>query len=273
MNVLLLAAFALCLLGWVWAAQTLALRSEGNRKIWVRPLGHGCDSPRVRGAVKLALSSGTIAVIFLYPSAIGENPLQYHGAKFAMIHLDLSVQALLLSCGLLAVVLVGSVLAGWVKLERRHSTGRIAYKVLKAFLIPLPLTLMEEPLFRGLLLEQLTEALPSNAFGASVALTGSSSVFVATHLLRPQKHALLATIGLFYVGLVLGLFYVVSGHNYWLPIAFHAGGVLFIQATRPLTRYEGPAWLVGRSTYPIAGLLGALAIAVAAGIVLVQIPA
>jgi hypothetical protein len=52
-----------------------------------------------------------------------------------------------------------------------------------------------------------------------------------------------------------------------LPIAVHAAGVLFIQVTRPVSYYLGPSWLIGRSSYPVAGVLGMAAVAAAVAII------
>ncbi len=272
MNLLVLAALAAGLLGWLWTVQALALLAAGQRQITMLPFRHRCDSSRVRFLLKFGLSFGLVAILVLFPWAIGEDPRRYHGDKFASVHLGLSMQAFLLVCGLLSALLAIYVVSGWARLERRYSDRRLAYKIGKAFLIPLPLTLIEEPLFRGLILEQLTQVLPVNIIGTTLALLISAAVFSAAHFLRPQKHSWLAALGLFYVGLVLGGVYLLSGHHYLLPIAFHAGGVLFIQATRPLARYEGPAWLIGRPTYPVAGLFGIMAVTIAAGIVSAQLP-
>src|SRR5262249_44569573 len=149
MNLVILAGFAAGVLVWLWIAQALALVWD-RRRIWVLPFRHGSDSARVRGALKLALGLGLLAGLILYPLAIGENPLRYHGEKFAPVHLGLSIQALCLMTALLSALLAVYMWIGWAKLERRYSIGRIIYKVGKAFLIPIPLTLMEEPLFRGL---------------------------------------------------------------------------------------------------------------------------
>jgi Type II CAAX prenyl endopeptidase Rce1-like len=268
MNLLIMAGFAGGVVVWLWAAQALALK---GRQIWVVPFRHGSDSTRVRGFLKVALGSGLLGMLTLYPWAIGENPLRYHAQKFSPNHWGLSTQAFFLVAGSLSVLLGTYIWLGWARLERRYSAGRAIYKIGKAFLIPIPLTLMEEPLFRGLVLEQLTQALPMTAMGRAAALVVSAFIFSAAHFLRPQKHTWLAAVGLFYVGLVLGAVYLLSGHSYLLPIAFHAGGVFYIQATRPVARYEGPAWLIGRPTYPIAGALGILAVTAAAGIVSAQL--
>lgn len=39
-------------------------------------------------------------------------------------------------------------------------------------------------------------------------------------------------------------------------MAIHGSGVWFVQITRPLTRYQGPSWLIGYSSYPICGGMG-----------------
>ena len=46
----------------------------------------------------------------------------------------------------------------------------------------------------------------------------------------------------------------------WLPVGLHAGGALVLMAIRPLVRYSGPAWLVGASIFPYAGVAGAAAL-------------
>jgi hypothetical protein len=76
------------------------------------------------------------------------------------------------------------------------------------------------------------------------------------HFLREQKRVLLPALGLFTLGWTLGLTYLVTGHALWVPIAFHAAGVWFIQLTRPFASYRGPAWLVGYRSYPICGVFG-----------------
>src|SRR5262249_8474719 len=152
---------------------------------------------------------------------------------------------------------------GWIQLEKRHGSAKLALKVVKGLWAPLPLTLMEEPLFRGLVLEQLQAE-----FATWFALLLSAALFAAVHFLRPQKRPLLAAVALFYVGVALGAAYLLAGHHYLLPVAVHAGGVLFIQVTRPVSRYVGPTWLIGRSSYPIAGLLNMAAVTIAFALVM-----
>ena len=54
-------------------------------------------------------------------------------------------------------------------------------------------------------------------------------------------------------------------YDLWLPAAFHAAGVCFIQMTRPFAAYRGPAWLVGYRSYPICGVFGLAVLALLVG--------
>jgi membrane protease YdiL (CAAX protease family) len=258
MNLLILASLALALLGVLWLAQWAAVRWAGEGHVWALPFRHGSDSQKIRGVMKLALGASVVALLAGYPLLIGEDPIQYHVDKLTPPRFGLALKTLLAVFGAFAALFAVSVAVGWIHFEKRHDTSRLALKVLKGLWAPLPLTLMEEPLFRGLVLEQLAAE-----FAPWLAVILSAAIFAAVHFLRPQKRPLLAAVGLFYVGLALGASYLLAGHNYLLPVAVHAAGVLFIQVTRPVCRYVGPAWLIGRSSYPIAGVLNMAAVTVA----------
>jgi membrane protease YdiL (CAAX protease family) len=133
------------------------------------------------------------------------------------------------------------------------------------------LTVVEESLFRGIVQEQLWTALPSHALGQILAVVISSLLFASLHFVRPQKRMLLPGLGLFALGVLLSVAYLRSGHHYILPIAIHAGGVWFIQATRPLVEYRGPSWLIGYSSYPICGGMGLIVMALMGLIVLTTV--
>src|SRR5438874_1352237 len=81
-------------------------------------------------------------------------------------------------------------------------------KLGRASLTPLPLALMEEAVFRGVVLEQLLRALPGDAGGRGLALAASAALFAGVHFLREQKRVLLPAVGLFALGLALGVIYL-----------------------------------------------------------------
>ncbi len=256
MNLLLLAAFGLGCLGLLWAAQALAMLASGERTILVLPYRHNSESPKVRYALKLALHVGLVSTICLYPWAIGLDPWQYHLERFTPASWGPILLGLMLAIGLLGIPLAINLAMGWVRFSCRYSTPRLIYKIAKSFLIPIPLTLVEEPLFRGIVQEQFLQTMPKPVAGQALAVICSSLLFAAVHFIRPQRQALLPAIGLFGLGVILSLAYIRTGHHYLLPIAIHAGGVWFIQVTRPIADYRGPTWLIGYSTYPICGGLG-----------------
>jgi membrane protease YdiL (CAAX protease family) len=145
---------------------------------------------------------------------------------------------------------------GWITLEPSRRGWSLIAKLGRASLTPLPLALMEELVFRGIILEQLSRSFPGTIPGQGVALTLSAALFGAVHFFKEQKRVLLPAVGLFALGWMLGFVYLISGHTIWIPAAFHAAGVWFIQLTRPFASYEGPAWLIGYRSYPICGVFG-----------------
>jgi hypothetical protein len=271
MNLLLLAGFGLGCLGLLWIVQALTLLATGDRNVWVLPYRHDSSSTLVRWAMKLALQAALLSTLFAYPWAIGQNPWRYHLDRFAPVDGRLILLGVGLTVGLLTVPFLLNLALGWVQFSQRYSASKLAFKIGKAFLIPIPLTLVEEPLFRGLVQEQLLNALPSRLSGVLLAVILSSMLFASVHFLRRQKRTLLPALGLFALGMVLSLAYIRSGHNYLLPIAIHAGGVWFVQATRPLAEYRGPSWLIGYSSYPICGGMGLAMMAIMGMIIITSV--
>jgi membrane protease YdiL (CAAX protease family) len=255
MNLVILAALSAAVLVWLWVVQFAAVRWAGDGKAWAWPLAHGSDSPKVRGAMKAALAVGLVALLIAHPALTGRDPLRYHLDRLTPAHFGSALATALGVFATLTMLFAASVALGWIRLEKRHGHLKLAGKIVKGMLIPVPLTLMEEPIFRGLLLEELCGVMP-----AAAAVVVSAAIFAVAHFLRPQKRRAMAAIALFYTGVMLGSAYLLAGHNYLLPAALHAGGVMFIQMTRPVSYYVGPAWLIGRSSYPIAGLLNMSAV-------------
>lgn len=257
MNLIIMAGFFLGVLALLWTVQALALLSIGDRRIFVFPYHHGNKSQVVRWAMKIALQVGLISILFVYPWAIGHaDPWKYHEDKFLPASWQPIVEGIVLALGLLGIPLAINFALGWVRFAPQFQGFRLAYKIGKSFLIPIPLTLVEEPLFRGIVQEQLLLGMSPGVAGQVLALVFGAMLFASVHFVRPHKAVFLPAAGLFGLGLVLGLAYVSTGHHYLLPIALHAAGVWFIQAHRPIIEYCGPAGWIGYSTYPICGIMG-----------------
>jgi len=261
MHLLVLVGFAIAALTILWAVQTLSLFAAGERKICVLPLRHGSDSALVRWSLKLALQCVFLGIILLYPLAIGQDPIAYL-AWFGSPRWLAVIHVAALTIGVFAVQQLIVISTGMVELTSRYSLQRTVRKVVRSFLIPIPLALVEETVFRGVLLNQLLESVPATQWGVALAVGLASAIFAAVHFVRPQKRILLPVLGLFGFGVVLGVAYLIDGHSCWLPIAIHAGGVWVIQVMRPFVNYRGPAVLAGYSSYPICGVFGIAAMIV-----------
>jgi hypothetical protein len=64
--------------------------------------------------------------------------------------------------------------------------------------------------------------------------------------------------GLFIIGCLLGLAYIVGGRSLWLPIAVHGAAIFGIEVMRLYLVFRGPQWLLGYAEFPQSGLLGGL---------------
>jgi hypothetical protein len=76
---------------------------------------------------------------------------------------------------------------------------------------------IEEMFFRGYLYNRLTDLFGKKLFGMLVALILSSLAFGAAHAYQ----GITGVADTFLAGLVLGLLYLLSGENLWLPILTH----------------------------------------------------
>jgi membrane protease YdiL (CAAX protease family) len=242
--------------------QTLALLAVKDPRPFAWPFRHESESEVVRWSMKGALQIVLLAFLVVFPWVNGDSPLDYLAARVSPAQWLLLGRTMAMTLLVFSTLLLINIRCGWVCLRRHYRPAVAAKKVARGCLTPLPLAFMEEAVFRGILLEQLLRVLPDDAAGQGVAVGISALVFSAVHFLRPQKRTLLPGIGLYALGWTLGLAYLVGGHTIWLPVAIHAGGVLFIQVFRPFVEYRGPAWLVGYRSYPICGILGLTAMAI-----------
>ena len=96
-------------------------------------------------------------------------------------------------------------------------------------------------------------------------------MFSSVHFIKrphPGKPVWQPAYGIFIIGCLFGLAYVIGGRSLWLPIAMHAAAILFTEVTRLYSVYQAPPWLVGYSEFPQSGLVGSIFV-LCAGIALV----
>ncbi|UCG33895.1 MAG: CPBP family intramembrane metalloprotease, partial [Phycisphaerales bacterium] len=140
-----------------------------------------------------------------------------------------------------------------VRFRVRHGAKRLTMRLAGVPLTALLVALVEELLFRGMLLANLLESIHPVA-----AVTMGAVVFAAAHYVRSVKrHWTVA--GHITLGVLFCLAFVMTG-ALWLPVGLHAGGVVVLMGVRPFVRYVGPPWLVGASIFPYAGALGLVAL-------------
>jgi membrane protease YdiL (CAAX protease family) len=240
----------------IWLAQTATLWAIGDPRPVAWPFRHPSDSEAVRWARKLALQVALLGLVAAVPWAAGEDLRTYFAARIGESRWRLLVEVMAGTMFSLASALILCRAIGYVRINAHYGWGKSIAKVVRGTLTPLPLAVMEEAVFRGVILEQLLRALSTTAAGMSAAVVLSAALFSSLHFIRPQKRVIGPWIGLFGLGLALGWLYIAGGHTLWLPIALHAGGVWYIQTSRPFVTYEGPGWLVGYRSYPICGVLG-----------------
>jgi len=236
----------------MWLGQSMALRAAGHP---LRVRVGTADLPAPARRVNRTLTKVIFAAVLLaYPLLRGQSPLGYYAGLFPwstrpweLLH-GAAAGVLYLALLYLAWMLTDNVRFG-VRHDARRLTRRLAGVPFTALLI----ALVEELLFRGVLLADLLES-----FNPRVALPIGVAAFAAAHYVRRVKrywtfpgHLALGTL------LCLAFFWT---RTLWLPVGLHAGGVLVLMAVRPFVRYTGPAWLVGASIFPYAGAVGVAAL-------------
>ena len=138
----------------------------------------------------------------------------------------------------------------------------------------------EEVIMRGYVYYLL-----SSAFGGGVAVVASSVIFALVHLVRPDRIPAVFTLNAFIFGLLTGASRYYTG-DLWLPIGLHigwnvtAGPILGLPYSgvnydKGIIRSEvkGPQWFTGGLYSPDAGVLGTLALLVAAVVLRLVAPA
>ena len=254
MNLIILLSLGFGLLGTLWAFQSVLLVCHGEPI--VAPLRYRTKKPTIRWPMKLMLQTVLFGLLLGFPWLIGESPLDYHLARLSPVRWDLFCFAFASVLGAYVLLFAIEIAAGWIRLARLFDPGPTARKILRSFLTPIPLALLEEAVFRGVILEQMLNVLPGTRWFQVLAVVLAGAVFASVHFLRPQKRLYLPALGLFVLGCVLGTAYIAGGRTYWLPAAIHSAGILGIQLSRTFAQYRGPAWLIGYPSYPIAGIMG-----------------
>ncbi|MBI4578568.1 MAG: CPBP family intramembrane metalloprotease [Planctomycetes bacterium] len=236
----------------MWLSQTVLLVKAG---LPVRARINPIDLPRhLKRYNRMVTYLTFLAVLVAYPLTRGQWPWAYyvsyfplgrrpwelaHGAAAAMLYLSLLYVAWIAS---------GNVLFR-VRHERRRLIKRLAGVPLTALMV----ALLEELLFRTVLLADLLRSLDP-----AVAVAVGAAIFAGAHYVRSVKRYWTIA-GHVVLGVLLCLAFVYT-RALWLPVGLHAAGVVLLLGTRPFIRYQGPPWLIGASVFPYAGAVGVAAL-------------
>ena len=258
-----IAALVVLIVGGVavlWAVQSMLLLASGEKI--APPWRYRTDRPLVVYPMKVMVQLGWLLIIVGYPLLIGTDPAAFYSEAFrtpapvrAMI-----IMAVACIAGFALIYLI-HLAAGAIELAFIFPRRKTIRRLVGCLLTPLPLAIMEEAVFRGVLLHALLEWL-SGTGGTIVAVAISSAVFSSVHFIRQRdskrKPMLQPAIGLFFVGVVLGTAYVAGGQTLWLPVTAHAAGILAVELPRSFVIYKAdPRW-IGYRSFPHSGPLGIL---------------
>lgn len=245
----MLALILLALIPFVmWLGQSALLLSAG---LPLRLRISATDLPRPLKRINRAVTYLAFAAVLLgYPLLRGRTPLAYY-ADF----LPLGFRVFEMLYGAAAAILYLTLLyLAWlltdnVRFRVRHSAGRLARRLAGVPPTAVFVATLEELLFRAILLASLLESFPT-----WIAMPLGVLAFASAHYVRSVKRY-----WTFPGHLALGALFCAAffwTNALWLSIGLHAGGVLVLMSVRPFVRYTGPAWLVGASIFPYAGVVG-----------------
>lgn len=154
----------------------------------------------------------------------------------------------------LVIVFTGQWTLGWIEWRSEHSP-RLGQVLLPVFLLGLWISVTEELVFRGFLLNTLQQD-----YSVWVAAALSSVIFALLHLIWEQQNTLPQLPGLWLMGMVLVLARWVDGGSLGLATGLHTGwiwGLTCLDSTELISYTgKGPTWITGLGANPLAGVAG-----------------
>lgn len=235
----------------LFALQSVALLAYRAPLRWT--FGARNSEPRsLRIVLKVVLQLTLVGAIVAYPYVRRSAPVAYYGALLPWSRAREFLYGEVIALAVLGTVFAFELALGGIRWKIRYPAGKALARSSRAALSSLTVVAVEEPLFRGVVLQGLLGAVP---VWAAIAL--SAALFSAAHFVR-RTRTYWPAVGLAVLALWLGVAYYKT-QALWLPMGLHSGGILAIGVHRCFVEYRGHEVLVGNQTYPIAGL-GAIAL-------------
>ncbi len=260
MSILIILALAASGVLLLWLVQSIALVLAGEPLAW--PLRFETRKPLVKYISRLMVHMIWIIILVGTPLALGSAPMEWLYQEFPIPvpwrEITIAISIVLFPIWIMYALWIA---IGWVSIEFRHDKITRRLKLLRRFIGPWPLAILEEAVFRGVLLEQLLRSLPQSQAYTAIAIVVSSLVFSSLHFVKQahlDRRFWQRAYGLFIISCLFGLAYVVGGRSLWLPIAMHGTAVFAIEVMRVYVVFHGPPWLLGYAEFPQAGLFGSI---------------
>lgn len=215
--------------------------------------------------IPLVLSLYLLAPFILWGFAALEGQT-FAAYGFGLTRSTFSSLLLGLSLGVLGVSLLFSLerWAGWVEIHWANQNQFIA-ALLPTLVLALLISLIEELIFRGFLLNQL-----QHDYAGWVAAASSSLIFALLHLVWEGTEIAPQLPGLWLMGIVLVIARWADGGSLGLALGLHAGWVWVMASldTAQLIDYtdRGSEWMTGLKKQPLAGGMGLLLLGVTGGV-------
>ncbi len=236
----------------IWLGQTVLLLLAGM------PVRSRVDADGMSKAMlqanRIIANIAILSVLMAYPLLRGVQPHVYY---YNLLPLDPralgGLRGFCMGTFLLAGLYLAWVMTDNLRFRVRHSPQRLAKRLAVVPLSTLLGALVEELLFRGVVVADLLRTV-----GAPEAVALGAILFAAAHYLRRVKRYWTFG-GHLALGLLLCTAFTCTG-TLWLPLGLHAGGILMTLGVRPFVRYIGPPWMIGASIFPYAGIVGVMAL-------------
>ena len=263
MNILIVAAIGASAMGLLWAVQSAALLFVGEPLTW--PLHYTTRQPLVRWTGRGMIQISWLTILLGVPLALGVSPGEalQRALPLPVPWRHIVIGSLVLALPFLAVLTI-DYFVGWLRIEPKFDARIRRGKLARRFVTPVPLATVEEAVFRGIVLEQLLQAMARALPYSAAAVVISAILFSSVHFIRRQpegKAVWQQAYGFFLAGCLFGVAYVAGGRNLWVPIAMHAWAILIIEIGRLYCQFTGPRWIIGFAESPYSGVIGTIAVA------------
>ena len=247
---------------------------------WALRLSIGASWRALISALSAAIPLVSVLVITgVFCVYIDRQSVESLGLKIGDGSLATFMQGLVISFTAVTFLFLAGYSMGWFRIER----SSISKEQVPAFCggaCDFSLSaVFEEIAIRGYIFMVL-----EHAWGPSIAVVGSATVFSVFHMVKHPRIPLIFTINAFIFGLLTAEARLITG-ALWAPIGLHFGwnlamGPIFglpcsgrtYENGLVFSAVEGPEWVTGGLYSPDAGILGTGALTIAAAALMMLMP-